>query len=292
MTTTFRIGDITIHRIVEQEAPLFDPHAFFPDLTADQLAENKDWLEKAQALDPVTGKVNLCIQSYLVKTPQHTILVDSCVGNEKERPARPFWHRMKSKLWEQNLAAAGVGFNDIDFVMCTHLHVDHVGWNTVLRDGRWVPTFPKAQYIFSKQEYDYWAGENAKTPIPQIADSVIPIIEAKQAVLVADDHALNDLVHLEPTPGHTPNHVAVHMGKTGARAVMTGDLIHSPLQARYPEISMFSDYDRKQSAVTRRKFLESCCDTGTLMCMAHFPSPSAGKLTRWDNGYKLICDPA
>lgn len=289
MTTAFRVGEITIHRIVEQEAPLFDPHAFFPDLTPEQLAENKGWLEEARALDPATGKVNLCIQSYLVRTPQHTILVDSCVGNDKERPNRPFWHRMKTDLWTRNLAAAGVAFGQIDFVMCTHLHVDHIGWNTVLRDGRWVPTFPNARYIFSRQEYEYWTGEHAKTPLNQIADSVIPIMEAKKADLVADDHALNDLVRLEPTPGHTPNHVAVRVGKKGAEAVMTGDLIHSPLQARYPEISMFSDYDRKQSAVTRRRFLEGCCDTGTLMCMAHFPSPSAGRLTRWSEGYRLEC---
>lgn len=292
MITRFQVGDITIHRIVEQEEPLFDPMTFLPGLDPALLAENRPWLEEARALDPATGKLVLCIQSYLVRTPHHTILVDSCVGNDKERPERPFWHRLKSDRWMRNLAAAGVGVEDIDYVLCTHLHVDHVGWNTVLRDGRWVPTFPKARYVFSRREYDFWVGENAKAPIGPIVDSVLPVVEAGRADLVASDFVLNDLVRLEPTPGHTPDHVAVRLGRGGRDAVMTGDLIHSPLQARYPEISMRADHAGAQAAVTRRRFLESCCDTGTLMCMAHFPSPSAGRLTRWGEGYRLVCDPA
>ena len=145
------------------------------------------------------------------------------------------------------LKAAGLGVEDIDFVMCTHLHGDHVGWNTRLENGRWVPTFPKARYLFSKKEYTYWSEIHQKTPLDQITDSVLPIIEANRAELVTSDHALNDHIRLTPTPGHTPDHFAVCAGKGGDAAVFTGDLIHSPIQARYPELVMRVDTDRDQA---------------------------------------------
>jgi len=287
MTTRQTVGDITIQRIVEQEDPLFDPLTFLPTVTKEQLSENRSWLEQCGAIDPKSGNLTLCIQSYVVKTPRHTILIDSCVGNEKPRPARPFWHMKTTDTYMRNFAAAGVKVEDIDFVMCTHLHVDHVGWNTRLENGRWVPTFPKARYIFSERELAYWTAENAKTPIECIADSVIPIIEAKRADLVKNDHALDDLVQLTPTPGHTPDHYAVCLGGRSPRAVMSGDLIHTPLQARYPELSMRADYDQKQAAVTRRAFLEQHCDRDVLICTAHFPSPSMGRVSRWGEGFRF-----
>ena len=129
------VGDITIHRIVEQEGPFFDIAAFFPALTAEMIAPHRHWLEPRYFTPE--GKLVLCIQSYVVKTPTHTIMVDTCVGNHKERANRPFWHRMSSARYERNLAAAGFKVEDIDYVMCTHLHGDHVGWNTKLEDGRW-----------------------------------------------------------------------------------------------------------------------------------------------------------
>ena len=228
----------------------------------------------------------LCFQSYIVQTGRHTILVDSCIGNDKDRTARPLWHQKKDDVWMRGLAAAGLTVNDIDFVMCTHLHVDHVGWNTKLENGRWVPTFPKARYLFSKKELDYWLAENDKTALPPIVDSVIPIVEAKRCDLVTSDHAVDDTVALLPTPGHTIDHYAVALGRGGNDAVITGDLIHSPLQARYPELAMRVDYDPKQGADTRRKFLETYCDTSTLCCFAHFPSPSRGHVKRWGNGFR------
>ncbi len=290
MSTRISLGNVTIHRIIEEETPLFDPLTFFPSLTKEVLEENRSWLEP-DAIDPASGKLRLCIQSYIVQTPHHNILIDTCVGNHKNRPGRDFWHMKDDPAYMRNLGAAGFKVEDIDYVMCTHLHVDHVGWNTKLENGRWVPTFPKARYVFSQQEYAYWEGENAKETVHPFADSVLPIVEAKRADLVKNDFALDDMIRLESTPGHTPDHVAVQVGKQGSPdAVITGDLIHSPLQAKIPELSMRADYDQKQSAVTRRKFLECYCDTRTLMCMAHFPSPSVGKLTRWGNGFKLKAD--
>ena len=184
------------------------------------------------------------------------------------------------------LKRAGLTPNDIDFVMCTHLHVDHVGWNTKLENGRWVPTFPKARYLFSKTELDFWLGENAKAALPPIVDSVIPIVEAKACDVITSDHQLNDFVTLLPSPGHTIDHYAVAVGKGRHDAVFTGDLIHSPLQALYTDLAMRVDYDGKQGAATRRAFLEKYCDTDTQCCFAHFPSPSRGYVKRWGNGFK------
>jgi len=284
VSNTFRVGDMTIHRIIEMEYGFTPALEFLPGLTPEVLAQNRSWLVPS-ALDAQDNLV-FCFQSYIVRTPRHTILVDSCIGNDKQRPARPLWHQKKDDAFMRGLAAAGLTVNDIDFVMCTHLHVDHVGWNTRLENGRWVPTFPRARYLFSKTELDYWLAENDKTTLPPIADSVIPIVEAKRCDLVRSDYALDDTVSLLPTPGHTIDHYAVQLGRGGKDAVIAGDLIHSPLQALYTEVSMRADYDRKQSAETRRKFLETYCDTSTLCCFAHFPSPSRGYVKRWGEGFR------
>ena len=288
MSSSLALGEITITPIVEQQQPLFDIFEFLPGVTPEIYEENRSWLEP-WAVDPATRKLILCVQSYLVRTPHHAILVDSCVGNDKERPQRPFWHKMKGEAFMRGLAAAGVSPADIDFVMCTHLHVDHVGWNTRLENGRWVPTFPNARYLFSERELAHWSALHTKDPIACIADSVLPVLEAKKADLVKSDHVLNDHVRLMPTPGHTPDHFAVAVGKDRDAAVLTGDLIHSPIQARYPEMSMRADFDPKQSAATRRSFLERYCDTETLCCTVHFPQPSSGRISRWGEGFR--CTP-
>jgi glyoxylase-like metal-dependent hydrolase (beta-lactamase superfamily II) len=287
MRSSFSVGDVTIHRIVEQEGAFLPALEALPGLKPDVLAQNRHWLEPS-ALD-ANGSLIFCFQSYVVRTPHYTILVDSCIGNDKPRPTRPNWNMKSDDRYMRGLAAAGLSVEDIDFVMCTHLHADHVGWNTRLQDGRWVPTFPKARFLFSEQEYRYWTGEHAKTPVAAIGDSVLPVMEAGRAELVRDDHQLGDHVRLLPTPGHTPGHVAICFGRRGDDAVMPGDLMHSPLQARYPELSMRFDVDMAQAARTRRSFLERYCDTKTLCCTAHFPSPSAGRIKRWDDGFR--CEP-
>ena len=220
MRTSFGVDDMTIHRIVEQENGFTPVLEFLPGLSRELLEENRSWMEPA-ALDPETDKLVLCFQSYVVKTPHHTVLVDSCIGNDKIRPARDAWNRKTDDHYMRALAAAGVSVDDIDFVMCTHLHADHVGWNTRLQNGRWVPTFPNARYLFSRKEYDYWAGEHAKSRVEPFADSVLPVIEAKRADLVSSEHALDDHVRLMPTPGHTPDHFAVCVGRGSDAAVLT-----------------------------------------------------------------------
>jgi glyoxylase-like metal-dependent hydrolase (beta-lactamase superfamily II) len=288
LSAQIKIGNVTIHRIIEQEGPFFDVMRFFPTLTKELLNENRGWLQP-RFLD-AADRLMLCIQSYIVQTPHHTIMIDSCVGNHKPRPTRSFWHMMNSDRYQKNLAASGFGANDIDFVMCTHLHTDHVGWNTRLENGRWVPTFPKARYVFADRELAYWTERQKDDPeaCPWITDSVLPIVAANRVDIVKSAHAFNDLVTLIPTPGHTIDHYSVQVGKPGADAIITGDMIHSPLQARYPELGMMSDYDSALAGVSRRELFGRFCDTSTLLCTAHFPSPSTARVVRWGDAFDFI----
>jgi glyoxylase-like metal-dependent hydrolase (beta-lactamase superfamily II) len=288
--TPITLNEITIHPVIEQQAPFFDPLVFFPTLSKELLEENRSWLEP-HCLDPATGQLVLCIQSYVIKTPHHNILIDSCVGNHKPRPARPMWHMMNSDRFEKSLAATGLSVNDIDYVMCTHLHVDHVGWNTRLENGRWVPTFPKAKYVMADRELAYWTEQEKKdaTVCPWITDSVLPIVAAKREQIVKSDFALNDQVVCLPTPGHTIDHFSVLVGRAGRDALIAGDMIHSPLQGRYPELGMRADYDSPQAGQTRRKVFDRFCDTPTIMCVTHFPaSPTPCCVRRWGDGYKFV----
>jgi len=229
-----QIGDLRIMRALEMIMP-FSRQTFFPQTAESDWAPHRPWLEP-QALDPVTDELQFPMQSYVVRTSHHTILIDSCVGNDKERPNRPRWHLKTDDTYMRALAALGIAAEDIDFVMCTHLHTDHIGWNTRLEDGRWVPTFPNARHIFSERELVAWRDVGhekfSRTPYE---DSVLPIVEAGRAELVTNDYALDDEVWLESTPGHTPDHVAILLASNGASAVMCGDILHSPVQCLHPE---------------------------------------------------------
>ncbi|MEZ5856076.1 MAG: MBL fold metallo-hydrolase [Hyphomicrobiaceae bacterium] len=285
MSVALEIGDIKIRRIVEQEAPFFPVHDFFPNFTPEMLAANSDWLQP-RFVDK-DGKLVLCIQSYVVETRHHKILVDTCVGNHKPRPHRPFWDMMASDRYEKSLAEAGLGVGDIDFVMCTHLHVDHVGWNTRLENGRWVPTFPNARYIFADRELEFWTERHRQNPdaAAWMTDSVLPVVAAGKVDIVKSDYAFNDHVQLVPAPGHTIDQYCVLAGKGGADALITGDMVHSPIQVRYPEIGMMSDWDSKIAGETRNRLFSRFCDTSTLVCTGHFPSPSSGRISRGKDGH-------
>ena len=274
----YKLGELEIYRAIESEVPIFDTFSFFPDATKEVVEANKDWL-MPRYIDPKTIEVILCIQSYVIKTSHHTILVDTCVGNHKSRPARPSWHMQNSPFIEE-LAGVGVQPEEVDFVLCTHLHVDHVGWNTKLLDGRWVPTFPNAKYIFSRNEFELWAARYEKgetVPVPLVyEDSVLPIVEAGQAIIVEDTHQIDDGMWLEPAPGHTPGHVMLNLKSGEETALMSGDVIHHPLQLIRPDWSSRACEDPHLSAVSRTKMLESVADTNTLLCPAHFGSPTMG----------------
>jgi glyoxylase-like metal-dependent hydrolase (beta-lactamase superfamily II) len=192
--------------------------------------------------------------------------------------------------YEKRLVAAGCDVGEVDYVLYTHLHVDHVGWNTRLENGRWVPTFPNAKYVFAVRELEFWTERHKADPtrVPWITDSVLPIIEANRVELVRSDHELSDLLRLVPTPGHTVDHYGVRLGKAGSAAILTGDMMHSPIQVRYPEMGMVGDCDTRQAGETRRKLLEEVCETSNLLCTAHFPSPSIGHIRRLGAAYDFL----
>ena len=277
-------GQIVIRRIVESICVEFDALSFFPQTTQDDWVRHRTWMEP-WALDPVSGRLVLTIQAFLVRTRHHTILVDTCVGDHKPRPLRPFWHMQKLNTFLPRLAAAGVAPEDVDYVMCTHLHWDHVGWNTQLRDGRWLPTFPNAKYIFAEVEWKSFEALHRRQPQPHFVDSILPVMEAGQAQLVSSDFALDDEVWLEPTPGHTPGHVCVHLASRGAQAVITGDCIHSPVQCAEPGWIMRADQDAALASATRRRFLERYCDSGVTVCATHFPEPSVGRIIQREDAF-------
>lgn len=280
------VGKIVIERIVESICTEFDPLSFFPGTTPDDWARHRGWmLQQPQALEPVSGNLVLSIQAFLVRTRRHTILIDTCVGDHKARPLRPFWNLQRLDTFLPRLAAAGVSPESVDYVMCTHLHGDHVGWNTQLRDGRWVPTFANARYIFGRQEWESLQALHRTIPQPHLVDSVLPVIEAGQAQLVSNDFALDDEVWLELTPGHTPGHVSILLASQGAEAVVTGDCIHSPVQCLEPGWIMRADSDPELAKTTRLNFLERYSDSKVLVCATHFPQPSFGRVVRRDQAF-------
>ena len=266
-----QLGDIRIDRILEMETPFMTPAAMFPDSTPDDIDRHRHWLEP-WALDPRTGKIIINIQTYLIRTPRHTIIVDTCLGCDKTNPFFPDWHMRSDRAWYAALGAHGVQPAEVDYVFCTHLHSDHCGWNTQLVDGRWVPTFPNARYIMAEKELQHAAAANS----PAYRESVLPCVEAGQVQGVAADFALDDSVWLEATHGHTPGHVAVHLRSGQHRAVLCGDLIHSPLQCHYPRWRYWIDSDVRQAILTREKFLHEQCAERRLVLTAHFPRSSIG----------------
>ena len=225
MSLKFTVGDLTIHRIIEQETTFLPALEMLPGLTPEVLAENRAWMRAAQALDD-SDVLILCFQSYVVKTPHHTILIDSCIGNDKPRPQRRSWNMKTDDTFLRGLAAAGFTVGDIDYVMCTHLHVDHVGWNTRLENGRWVPTFPNARYVFARSEFDYFSEQNAKTALPYFVDSVLPIVEARRHELVGNDFATAE------REGGMARHVIAIPGRCAARRIFLRRRSGSPAFGR------------------------------------------------------------
>ena len=277
---TIALGQISCDQIVDMQMPYKTPLELFIGATAEDVDRHRHWLEP-WALCPQTGGAIMAVQSYLLRTSHHTILVDTCVGCDKTSDGFAPWHLRTDTSWLDRLGKAGVGVEDVDFVFCTHLHIDHVGWNTQLVDGRWVPTFPNAKYVMSKADLEHAAAN----PDPRYHESVLPVIEAGQALAVEMDHALDNEIWLEPSPGHTPGHVCVAMASQGAEAVIAGDLIHSPLQLKHPDWGFLYDTDPDLATQTRKAFLDRHCETDRLVMTAHFPAPTVGHVIRDGDAY-------
>lgn len=270
-----QIGDITIASIIERDGPWRAPEAMFPAYTAEIGRLHLDALPPA-VYDAATNRLVITYQTFVVRTPKHTILVDTCTGEGKGYPAPMDFPKQP---WLDGFAALGLRFSDIDYVFCTHLHIDHCGWNTRQVNGRWVPTFPNAKYVFHKREYAAWEAADARGENPPgnvWRYNCRPIVDAGQALLVDDDFALDDTVWLTPTPGHSPCHCCVNIRSGGQRAVVTGDMMHHALQCREPDWSTVFDWDAKEAAVSRRRFLGDVAGTGTIVLPVHFPAPTAG----------------
>jgi glyoxylase-like metal-dependent hydrolase (beta-lactamase superfamily II) len=275
-----RIGNVTISSIMEHPGIVFVPQEFF-------LSYDKETGDRHRAaLDPVMfdqdGNMMLTIQSFVVRTPKHTIMVDTCLGDHKDHP--PFLDYPKQP-WLDGFSRLGLKDTDIDYVFCTHLHVDHTGWNTKLVNGRWIPTFPNAKYIFHKKEYSAWedgiknGDERALHGENVYKMNCLPIVEAGQAIFVDDSFTIDDTVSLIPTPGHSPHHCCINIRSGGQRAVVTGDLFHHAFQCCEPGWSTGFDWDPKQAETSRRKFFADVADTGTLLLPIHFPPPTAGTIS-------------
>ncbi len=284
---TRHCGACEIASVEESTVPFRVPKDIFPDATEEIVARNRDWMVP-HYMDAASGKLLFAFQSFVVKTPRLNILVDACVGNDKDRPGRPNWHR-QSFPWMANLNAAGYRPEDIDIVMCTHLHIDHVGWNTQLKDGRWVPTFPNARYVFSKTEYDHWQTMLGKSEVGDnvFNDSVLPVVEAGRADLVRDDHEIDHGIVLEPTPGHTPGHVALNLASEGDRALFTGDLFHHPLQIYEPDLSSTVCTDQDLSRQSRYDFCNKYADSDALIVPAHFTGTGCGRIRSDGGGWRF-----
>lgn len=273
-----QLGGFEITRVEELNAPLTSAFQFFPDLTKDMLDAARPEIPNGHLSD--SDEIILSFHSYVVKTGRYTILVDTCCGNDKERPSRPAFSHLNSN-YLGTLAAAGCRPEDVDFVMCTHLHWDHIGWNTQLVDGEWVPTFPNAKYIMARREYEHW-DRLMQDPDNMhrfgFQDSVQPLMRAEQAVLVEDDHEIDNGVWLEPCHGHSPGHVVVNLASGDAKGAMTGDVIHHRVQLVYPKLSTIADSDQSLSRRNRTALMERHADSGSILFPAHFRAPSFGSL--------------
>ena len=278
-----RLGEVTVTSVVEIGRSSFPTTTMLPDSTPAAVAAHYSWL-KPHFFDEAIGDLGSRIQTFVVRTPEHTVLIDTGVGNDKDREGSALWDKRRGSYLE-DLAAAGVEPDAVDYVVCTHLHVDHVGWNTRWVGGRWVPTFPRATYIFAGEEWEYWRHERDLC----IADSVVPVVEAGQARFVDGDHAIDPWLRFEPTAGHTPGHVAVRLTTTAGEAVFSGDLMHRTVQVAEPQWSSRFCADPQRAADTRREFVDRHADSGVLVLAAHFPR--AGYIVRAREGTRFAPAP-
>ena len=287
----WRVGQVEITRVLEFEAALFEPAVIHPDAFPEIIARHRHWLTPT-LMDPVSGLMIFAFHSTVIKTPRATILVDTCSGNNKERPHKLRYHQ-KDWPYLANLAAAGFTPEDIDYVLCTHLHADHVGWNTRLLNGRWVPTFPNARYLFAQEEWEHWRVAESRaeyTTDPYYEDSLLPVMESGQSELITTDYAFDDSVRIESWPGHTPGHVCVLVRSARPSAVLSGDIMHTPLQCAEPQLNSCFCGDAEMARATRQRFLQTFADSPVMVIPAHFPTPTAGWIRSHDRSFRFHFD--
>ncbi|MSQ71096.1 MAG: MBL fold metallo-hydrolase [Betaproteobacteria bacterium] len=279
-----RFGDVAVTSVTEVKDVAFPARFMFPGAGENALREQAALLGPRH-VRAETQELLLSFNCYLVRAGGQTILVDSCIGNGKDRPTRPKFHMLQTDFLAR-LAAAGARPEDVDVVLCTHLHADHVGWNTRLENGRWVPTFPNARYLFAEPEFHHWQAhhldpaQKEKGSYGCYVDSVLPVIASGQAEFVRTDHAVADGLTLEHAPGHTPGNVVLHLESGSDHAVFLGDTAHHPVQMHHPEWSTGFCFDPQQAHRTRLGFFQRFAGTRTCLLPAHFQFPTAGRVQR------------
>jgi glyoxylase-like metal-dependent hydrolase (beta-lactamase superfamily II) len=285
------VGDVRITRIEETYEAAFPCDMLIPAFNLD-VVDNHGPEVFHKFFDPATNMALVSVHSWLVRTPRSTILVDTCTGNHKERPAMPAMHQLDIP-WLDRLAAAGVQPADVDYVLCTHLHLDHVGWNTRLVDGKWVPTFPNAKYVINQREFDFWQSNNpAEGPLEFMAnvfdDSVAPVFDRDLVQFWDGDADLDEVFHLEMAIGHTPGNAVAWLESKGERALFAGDSMHSPMQVFEPSWNCGFDADGEQAHKSRAKLLETCAERNALLLPAHFSAPHVFKVQPKGNGLAAV----
>jgi len=279
------IGEVEIFQIVELE----DDHliqSIIPQSKPEKIKEIT-WLTPHFA--DTNGKLKALVQSFLIKSNGKNILIDTCNGNDRKRPNAPEWSNLQTN-YMQKLKDIEVSEEEVDIVVCTHLHFDHVGWNTRLKSDKWVPNFPNARYLFAKKEYDYWIAKPEREIEDDhlgIADSIIPIVKAGLEELVTTDHRIDNQIRLISTPGHTPHHVSVMIESKGKKAIITGDFVHHPCQIAQPEWGTDVDTLPEKAKETRYRMLKELADKDILVIGSHFATPVSGKIVSKNSNYKL-----
>jgi glyoxylase-like metal-dependent hydrolase (beta-lactamase superfamily II) len=279
----WKVGDVSITQVIELGLPT-TAEFILPDAVPENLVPHHDWLRPHFVDDE--GRLLMIVQALLVESQGRKIIVDTCVGNDKKRPL-PDWTDLKTPFLN-DIAQAGFPREAVDLVACTHLHVDHVGWNTMLVDGEWVPTFENARYVVAHPEWEFWQQDEDKVFGDVVGDSVQPIFDAGLADLVQVDHELTSEVRLEPTPGHTPGHCSVRISSRGEEAVITGDLMHHPSQCAHPEWCSSADIDAPRAHATRRAFCERYADGDVLVIGTHFGTPTAGHIRSDGKSFRFV----
>jgi glyoxylase-like metal-dependent hydrolase (beta-lactamase superfamily II) len=281
----WEIGGVKITRIVELET-LSKGTFVLPDATLENVKRDSELLMPHFA--DANGKMRMSVHALVVESQGRRIVVDTCIGNDKSRGA-PAWNMLHTSFLA-DLEQAGFPRESIDYVLCTHLHVDHVGWNTMMVDGQWIPTFPHARYLIGRKEWEHWSVDQSKFVKDPIDDSVRPVIDAGLAEFVDPDHKLTDEVWLESTPGHTPGHFSVRISSGGHDAVITGDLMHHPIQFLHPDWNCGADSIPEMARATRRAFIERYADRDILVFGTHFATPSAGHIVTSGDAWRLRVD--
>ena len=291
-------GDISVAKVLDS-TDHFKAAIAFPDVDLNHFRQHHDWIRPFYDFE--NESIIISTHSYVVKTPEFTAIVDTCIGNDKNRiGSGPIfkanegvlsgWNNRNSPYLD-NLIQSGIDPREVDYVLCTHMHADHVGWNTKLQDGRWVPTFPNAQYLFSQTELE---GMQKQTGNPfdeyirlVYEDSVLPVIQSGQSIIIDSDFDLGKGITILPTPGHSPGHFCIELRAKNSRGILTGDVLHNPIQVCYPHWTTMFCEDKEKANETRIKLVDYLTDSDIVVLAAHFAGTTAGKIVADANGIKF-----